>query len=303
MESPADRPTAEFRIIVVRVQSRLLPRMTWYDLAMRVIILLSIFVFSGCTQVIFQPIKKHLVDPKEFGIAYEDYYFKSHDGLTLHGWYLPAKRKKLGTVLFFHGNAQNVSTHVGSVYWLPDHGYDVYIIDYRGYGKSEGVVTLPGAIADIEQSIANVLEKMPAAEKLIVMGQSLGASMSAYAAANSPQRERIKTVILVSAFSDYQSVAREFLDKHWLTWALQWPLSLTINNDYRPLDVIGGISPVPILIMHSENDELISYAHAKRLFSHANDPKQLVELDGTHNNWSQYPTNREKLLRYLAEIN
>lgn len=269
---------------------------------MRAIVLLSALVLSGCTQMIFQPIKAHLVEPKDFGVTYQDYYFTSYDGLTLHGWYLPAKREKLGTVLFFHGNAQNISTHVGSVYWLPNHGYDVYIVDYRGYGKSDGVVTLPGAIADIQKSIDDVLAKMPATEKLIVMGQSLGASMSAYAVAYSRQRDRIKTLMLVSAFSDYQSIARELLNNHWLTWALQWPLSLTINNDYRPLDAVGLISPIPLLIMHGEKDELISYKHAKLLFSQAKAPKQLINLDGTHNNWSQFAVNQKKLINYLAEI-
>ncbi|NOZ54013.1 MAG: alpha/beta hydrolase [Gammaproteobacteria bacterium] len=270
---------------------------------MRLILFLSILLLSACTQVIFHPVKKHFTIPKEFGITYHDYYFTSYDGLTLHGWYLPTQRERYGTVLFFHGNAQNISTHVGGVYWLTDYGYDVYIIDYRGYGKSDGIATLPGAIADIRKSIEDVVKKIPDTEQLIVMGQSLGASMSTQAVVNSQQQNRIKALILVSAFSDYQSIAREFLDKHWLTWALQWPLSFTINNDYRPLNVIGLISPIPILIMHSKNDEMISYQHAELLFSYANEPKQLIDLDGGHNDWSHYETNRKKLIQYLTELN
>ena len=76
--------------------------------------------------------------------------------MRLHGWFLPAQIPSRGTILFLHGNAENVSTHIGSVAWLPAEGFNVFLIDYRGYGLSEGVPTLDGLHRDVEAAIAKV---------------------------------------------------------------------------------------------------------------------------------------------------
>ena len=97
--------------------------------------------------MLFFPIKQHLLDPKERGVDYQDIYIGTESGQQLHGWLLPEADDLKGTVVFFHGNGENISTHVGAVYWLPQHGYRVILIDYRGYGKSSGQATLDNAIS------------------------------------------------------------------------------------------------------------------------------------------------------------
>ena len=112
-------------------------------------------------------------------------------------------------------------------------------------------------------------------------------------------KEYVDAAIFVSPFSDYQEVAREFLSKSWLTWLFQWPLSLTINNDYRPLDFVGEISPVPVLFLYSDGDEVIPSAQIKALYEVAVHPKNIEEVVGSHNSIMGIQLNRDIIIRHL----
>ena len=158
---------------------------------MRTSYLVVFLLVSGCTQFIFFPMKEHVVTPDVIGIKYEDVFVDTVDNLMLHGWRLFAEGENRGTLIFFHGNAQNVSTHFGNVYWLVGLGYDVYLFDYRGYGRSQGEAELDPIIDDMELLIGYAVDQLPEHQKLIVMGQSLGASLSIYAVAHSQYRDHI----------------------------------------------------------------------------------------------------------------
>jgi len=102
----------------------------------RVLSIACLFAYAlvtGCTTLFFQPLGKHIRTPKDIGLDYEDLWFKSADGVLLNAWFLPAKTVARGTVLFLHGNAENISTHIGAVFWLPERGFNVLLLDYRGY--------------------------------------------------------------------------------------------------------------------------------------------------------------------------
>ena len=190
-----------------------------YKMFYRILCLaLLLSLSAGCTNMFFYPIKEHLLEPKKYGISYDDIYFPTTDGLTLHGWLLPAKGEEKATILFLHGNAQNISTHVGAVFWLPEHGYSVFIIDYRGYGKSEGSSEIHGIISDVRSAISYSIEHMHTSRPFIVMGQSLGASLAIYPVVTSPYKNSISGIVLVSPFSDFRKIAREYLDSSWITW-------------------------------------------------------------------------------------
>ena len=91
-------------------------------------------------------------------IPYKDIRFESADGVPLHGWLLcPRKESPRGTILFLHGNAENISTHVQSVLWIVDAGYEVFAFDYRGYGWSGGKPDIPGVHRDARAAAAKLL--------------------------------------------------------------------------------------------------------------------------------------------------
>jgi alpha-beta hydrolase superfamily lysophospholipase len=269
---------------------------------MRVIILSCILLVAGCSNFIFYPMKEHVLTPDAVGVSYEDVYIETVDDLQLHGWRLFSESGAEGTLLFFHGNAENISTHFANVYWLVAHGYEVYLFDYRGYGLSQGEAELDPIIDDMQMLIGHVVEELPGHQKLIVMGQSLGASLSIYSVAHSQYRDRIKALVSVAAFSDYHDIAQDALAKSWLFWLFQWPLSKTISNTYSPVESVAKVSPVPIFIMHSKEDEIISIYHAQRLYEAALQPKQLIILEGGHNVTFNLDSNRQQMLDVLEAV-
>ena len=245
--------------------------------------------------------QQHVMTPEAAEVKYEDVYLQTTDNIILHGWKLFAEQLIQGTILYFHGNGENISTHFANVYWLKEKGFDVYLFDYRGYGQSTGTVDLDATIADAESMIRYSIEQLPENERLIVLGHSLGGSLAIHAVAHSQYQSHIDALVSVEAFSDYRQVTRDVLSTSWLTWWLQWPFSLTIDNSYRPLDSVARVSPVPLLIIHSRQDEIIPYHHAEALYEAASEPKILLPVNGGHNNIFKTEENRELLLDYLLK--
>jgi len=262
---------------------------------------LQVLLLSGCTNFIFQPNNIRYYTPEKFNVSHEEVFFKTRDGLRLHGWWLKSEVPKKANIVFIHGNAQNISSHIANVAWLTKEGYDVFIFDYRGYGYSQGVTEIEGVIHDAIDAIAYGAERSAKENvPVIVLGQSLGGSLAIYAVANSEYKEKILVLITISAFSDYHEITQEALSTWWLTWAFQWPLSFTINNDYRPLDYVSDIYPVPFVVMHSQEDEVIPYHHGSDLIAAAKQPKTFVEITGTHNYTFAFQSNKDLLAKYIA---
>ncbi|TNF39087.1 MAG: alpha/beta hydrolase [Gammaproteobacteria bacterium] len=267
-----------------------------------IFLLISLSGLQACTHLLFAPMKQHLLTPAQINVEYSDFSVRSSDGVMLHGWHLPAVQPLRGSVLFLHGNGENISTHLATVYWLPSQGFEVFMFDYRGYGLSQGVAGLEGSARDVEAALEYAMRHKASAHKLIVMGHSFGGSIGIYGVANSPQKHDIASVITIGAFSDYRGVTRDVLSRSWLTWPFQWPLSLTINNDFSPQRFVGKIAPVPILLMHSEQDQIVPYYHASVLYEHASQPKILMKIEGDHNHIFRSESNRQLLLDYLKQL-
>jgi hypothetical protein len=269
-----------------------------------IFLLILAALLSACTNVFFQPQNNQYLTPNEIGLAYEDVYFTSTDGVRLHGWLLPAQGAVKGTVLFLHGNAENISTHIASVHWLPAQHYNVFLPDYRGYGLSGGSPSLAGAQDDINSAMAYLLQRKDVdPERIVILAQSLGGALAIYNIAHSPYKEKIKALISESAFSDYRGIVREKLDSFWLTWPLQWPLSLTINDDYNPLSSVSKVSPIPLLIIHGDNDNVVPLNHGAALYAAAAQPKEMWVVDGgAHIEAFRHKKYQAKLLDYLTRV-
>jgi uncharacterized protein len=256
---------------------------------------------NACTNVFFQPHRFQVLSPERFGLKYEDVYFTSSDGVGLHGWFLPARGGALGTILFLHGNAENISTHIGSVYWLPERGFNVFLLDYRGYGASKGEPSLDGALRDVEGALSMLVARPDVnGNNLVVFGQSLGGSLAIYAVAHSQFRDQIQALIAEGAFASFRDITREKLASFWLTWPLQYPLSWTVRDDYSPIRAIASIGPIPLLIIHGAHDSTVPPANAQRLFDAAREPKQLwVIPEAGHIQVLNREQNRDRFVAYL----
>ena len=128
---------------------------------------------------IYFPYKFVEANPKDIGLSYEDVYFETSDGAKLNGWFIPAKAPPRATVIFCHGNAGNISHRLDIIRMLNSLGLNIFIFDYRGYGRSRGWPTEKGTYLDLEAAHEYVLNRDDIdKEKIIVYGKSLGGAVA-----------------------------------------------------------------------------------------------------------------------------
>lgn len=237
---------------------------------------------QGCVSGMFYHPDRTVYDtPARHNLRYEEVSFRSKDGTKLSGWYLPAIGPPRGTVIHFHGNAQNMSAHFGFVSWFPAEGFNLFVFDYRGYGRSEGKPDREGVYEDSVAALEYVASRRDVdRNRLIVFGQSLGGA-NAVAAVGETRFPGIRAVAVESAFSSYQGIVREKLGQMPVLSLLKGPLShFLIGDSHSPDRVVADIAPVPLLIIHGTADPVVSYSHGERLFALAREPKLLWTIEG-----------------------
>jgi len=207
--------------------------------------------------------------PAALGLAYEDVALTTSDGVRLHAWYVraPAARR---TLLFLHGNAGNISHRLDKLAVLADLDLDVLLLDYRGYGRSQGAPDEPGTYRDAAAAYAWLRARGVEPADLIVYGESLGGPIATDLAAHQP----VAGLVLESAPSSILAVAR-----YHYPWV---PVQFFLSAHYDALSRIGGVQ-APLLILHSPADAIVPFSMAEQLYSAAPAPKRLVRLAGGHN--------------------
>lgn len=260
---------------------------------------------SGCSSLFFFPDKTTYITPDRLNLSYENVYLDTADGETLHSWWLPAQGQAKGTVYFLHGNAQNISSHLLNVAWLPAEGYNVFAIDYRGYGKSTGAPDIEGALHDSETGLRWLATKPDVQNApIFLLGQSLGGALGLTLASEWVQRNEspeLNGVVLDGTFSGFRGIAKEKLSEFWLTWPFQTPLSWTIPDEYEGVDQIANISPVPVMIIHSVRDGIIPFHHGQALYEAASEPKQFLQTDTPHGATFVIPAYKNSVLEFLRD--
>lgn len=272
-------------------------------LALAWIVLALTLLQAGCSSLFFFPDRVTYVTPDRLNLDYRDVFMDTIDGETLHGWWLPAETPARGTIYYLHGNAQNISSHIFNVAWLPGEGYNILTIDYRGYGKSTGDPDLEGSLTDVETGLRWLVQQPETRDQpLYILGQSLGGALGLTLASAWQQRQEqppLNGVMLDGTFSGFRAIAREKLSEFWLTWPLQIPLSWTIPEDYEGTDLITAISPVPVMIIHSVRDSIIPFHHGQALYQAAQEPKHFLQTDTPHAATFVIPAYRQALLEFL----
>lgn len=232
---------------------------------------------SACTGFFFYPSRALFHTPSEFGLQFEEFTLPSLDETKLLAWWLPAQGQEKGTILFLHGNAENISTHVAAVAWLPKVGYSVLLFDYRGYGASEGSPSMDGALLDVEAAIRYLA--VTKGRRFHFFGQSLGASLGVLALKDSAHQEAIQSITLEGGFSSFRKIIADKLGEFWLLWPIQWLPGLFVPTP-APADLMKQLPRVPLLIMHGDEDEIVPAYHACKLFEQACPPKEFISIPG-----------------------
>jgi uncharacterized protein len=234
---------------------------------------LVLYAYFGQASMLYLPnlpSRELTATPQEIGLQYENIELLTEDGVRLHGWYVPAAQAR-GTVLFFHGNAGNISHRLDSLRIFHNLKLSVFIFDYRGYGKSEGKPSEPGTQRDALAAWRFLTEERGLAPgKIILFGRSLGAAVAAWLAT----QKQPGVLIVESAFTSVPDMAAEFY--RWL------PARWLVRFEYATRDYVAQVR-CPVLVVHSPDDEIIPFRHGEAIFAGAHVPKELLRLRGGHN--------------------
>lgn len=247
------------------------------------LLLLALLTWMLQPKLLFRPYPEMVGVPSDWGFAYEDVWLTTDDGVRLHGWFLPAARRRPSphTLLFLHGNAGNISHRGDSLWIFAQLGLDVLIIDYRGYGRSSGSPSENGLYLDADEAWRWLTERRGVpANQILLFGRSLGAAVAAELAGRlggnpgAAANEQPAAVIIESGFDALASLASH----HYPLLTAVIPLRF----DFRAAEAIAR-ARCPVLVLHSPDDEIVPYALGRRLFAAAPEPKRFVDLRGGHN--------------------
>lgn len=211
-------------------------------------------------------------DPSAMGFEFEDSWIDTEDGERLHTWFVPASGAR-GTVLFFHGNAGNISHRLQSILIFNRLGMNVLIVDYRGYGQSSGKPGEEGTYLDARASWNHLVNDRGIPEdRIVIFGRSLGGGVGSWLAS----RDEVNPagVIVESTFSSGLDMGKRLYPV--------LPARLITRIGYPVRDYVKEIE-APLLVVHSRQDDIIPFDMAETVFEAANEPKSFLELHGDHN--------------------
>jgi len=233
-------------------------------------VLLSLLLYLFQPKFVYFPLSEIDYTPDMAGLVYEDIYFKTEDNVELNAWFIPVEGARK-TLLFFHGNGGNISHRLDSLKIFHELGLSVFIIDYRGYGQSQGTTSEKGTYRDAEAAWRYLTESRGISDKdIIIFGRSMGGGVATWLSI----QHTPDLLILESTFTSVVDMA-----KHYYPYL---PAHLLTRIKYASIDRIDAIQ-CPILFSHSQTDEIVPFELGVQLFKQAQAPKMFMHLAGGHN--------------------
>ena len=235
---------------------------------------------------LFYPAKLLRYTPEKIDLIYEDVYILTQDRIKLHGWFVPGG-EGAATILFFHGNAGNISDRLGKLQLFNQLGYNVFIIDYRGYGLSEGKPTEKSLYVDALAAYQYLIKRSDIDRKKLVC---YGASLGGVPAVDLALKREFVGLIIDSSFSNAKDMAKRFFP---------FIPSFLISLELDSLNKIKQIK-IPKLFIHSKEDMTVPFELGYKLYKEASLPKEFLEISGGHNDGHIY--SEEKFRNKIREF-
>lgn len=235
-----------------------------------VIIFSNVLLYIKQPSFVFYPQKKIEVSPKDWGLDYESVKLKLEDNVKISGWYIPHPVAEK-TILFFHGNGGNISHRGDSIYIFHKLKFNILIIDYAGYGESEGTVSEKSMYQSAEaawQYLINNKNTVP--ESIIIFGRSLGGAV----AVDLASKVKAGGLILESTFSSLRDIVEIHFSK--------WSKLIYLRYVFDSFDKIKKVT-FPVLVIHSPDDEVIPFQLGQTLFENIESEKTFLKIQGGHN--------------------
>jgi len=221
---------------------------------------------------VFFPSREMAVSPSAIGLLWEDVYFKTRDNVTINGWFFRNPQAP-STVIFAHGNAGNMSDRLFKIKFFHDLGLNIFIFDYRGYGKSQGKPSEAGIYLDAQAAYDYLQSRGDVNMKDIIL---YGASIGGVAVIDLATHRKAALLVVESSITSAQDMAQilyPFVPSFFLS------LKFDSINKVRSL----GVSK---LFIHSPDDEVVPYWIGQKLYEAAAQPKEFLKIHGGHNDGS-----------------
>lgn len=235
--------------------------------------LLCLILFVMQSRLLYYPTvpsRGLTAEPSDIGLDYESVIISTSDNIKIHGWFVPARPER-ATLLFLHGNAGNISHRLDSLRIFNHLGFSTFIIDYRGYGQSQGKISEQGTYRDAEAAWNYLTQarRIPR-QQIIVFGRSLGGAIAAHVAG----RFIPGILILESSFTSVPDMAARLYPLV--------PARLLSRFQYDARKMLESVTS-PVLIIHSPDDDIIPFENGQLLFESARTPKEMLKIRGDHN--------------------
>ena len=252
---------------------------------------ITFFIFLGVKfyekKMIFYPFKELESYPSDYGIEFENIFIKTKDKIQINGWFIPSKNASK-TILFFHGNAGNISHRIEIINIFLQLKMNIFIIDYRGYGKSNGKSSEKGIYIDAISSYEYLInQKKIKPENIIIYGKSLGT----VAAIDLASKVKIGKLIVDSGLTSAKDMSKIIVPI--------LPVYFLLSVKLDSLNKIEKVN-CPILFIHSIDDKTIPFIMGQKLFKKAKEPKQFYQSTGRHNDFLYI--NKSKIIKILDEF-
>lgn len=240
-----------------------------------------VFLLTSCStsSFFYYPNLELVETPDTTKYEYENVNFPSNNGRLLNGWFIKPKGKKdiIGTILHFHGNASNISYQYRSVLPLIDAGFQAFVFDYQGYGKSEGKPSQEKVLEDGTTALLYLKQLKDVKDKpLILFGQSLGGHLSTIV--TNRNQSLIDALVIEAAFTGHEKIAVDIGKRYYLPGFFTKTL---VRTKYNAIDEIESIK-IPKLIIHSTEDKVVPFYMGEELFAKAGENKEFWKVNGPH---------------------
>ena len=243
--------------------------------------LTSTYLWARQAHFIFRPERIIFKTPAEYQLPFEDVYVKVNDGNgkneRIHAWWIPAENPSDLYLLYLHGSALNIGANITHARRFHQMGFSVFLISYRGYGKSDGTFPTEAQIyADARSAWTYLVEQKGIDPKAIfIYGHSLGGAVAIQLALNNPAAGGL---IVEAAFTSIADMARR-IPKYRI-----FPLELIVHERFDSIEKVGRLQP-PVLYIHGTDDKLVPSEMSSELYKHTASSKQLKFIPGGgHNN-------------------
>lgn len=208
--------------------------------------------------------------PADKGLSFEEVFYRTSDGKKNNGWFVPAQNAR-GTMLFCHGNGGNIGHRIDFLEIFNKLKLNVFIFDYRGYGKSPGRPSEKGIYLDAKGAYDYLSGRADIdKDKIVLYGESLGGAVVIDLA----KKIKASGLIIFGAFTSVGDMGRELYS--------YLPIKLIITQRYDSRSKIKDLT-IPKLIIHSRDDEIVPFSQGERLYAAASFPKEFFEMRDGHN--------------------